>query len=161
MARAVLLTGGNLGDVAATLARARRVLERRVGRVVAASTLNESEPWEFEAEQQFLNQALAIETGLSPEELLATTQAIEKELGREEKTVPEQGYRSRRIDIDILFYDDRVVKTPLLNIPHPLIARRAFALIPLVEIMPDFVHPESGKTVRQMLDALQNEPEAD
>lgn len=173
MARAVLLTGGNLGEVAQTLATARRKLAERAGREVAASKLYESEPWGFEAPERFLNQVLVLDTPLEPEQLLDCCQQIEKEGGRvrpqsqtpvlqnaegqsdaDEPTPPLRQYSSRSLDIDILFYGDRVIDTPRLQIPHPLLHRRGFVLRPLAEVLPDFVHPILHKMVSQLLDEL-------
>ena len=173
MARAVLLTGGNLGEVVQTLATARRKLAERAGREVAASKLYESEPWGFEAPERFLNQVLVLDTPLEPEQLLDYCQQIEQEGGRvrpqpqtqvlqnvegqsvaDEPNSPLRQYSSRSLDIDILFYGDQVINTPRLQIPHPLLHRRGFVLRPLAEVLPDFVHPVLHKTVSQLLDEL-------
>lgn len=152
MTRAVLITGGNLGDVASHLARARDCIAREMGRVVAESTVRTTEPWGFCAPEPFLNQVLVVETGLTPEELLSRALSIEADLGRVRTS--ESGYASRTIDIDILFYGDRVIDTPSLTIPHPLIAQRAFVLDPLCEVMPGFRHPTLGKTIRELCEAV-------
>lgn len=173
MVRVVLLTGGNLGEVAQTLATARRKLAERAGRELAASTLYESEPWGFEAPERFLNQVLVLDTSLEPEQLLDCCQQIEQEGGRvrpqsqtqvlqnvegqsvaDEPTPPLRQYSSRSLDIDILFYGDQVIDTPRLQVPHPLLHRRGFVLRPLAEVLPDFVHPVLHKTVSQLLDEL-------
>lgn len=164
MTRVVLLTGGNLGRVAETLEKARRMLGLRVGAEVMHSPVMASEPWGFEASDNFLNQAVVLDTALSPVDLLDEIQRIEQELGRNRDTEnpaedtsrdsASRVYQSRTLDIDILFYGDRVVHTPRLDIPHPLIARRKFVLAPLAEILPGMVHPETGETVRAMLQNL-------
>lgn len=159
MAKAVLITGSNEGDRAAALAAARDAVATAAGRVEASSPVMGSEPWgEFRegAVGDFLNQVLVIETELSPHELLAVTQHIEKELGRVDKGdwKPARKYSSRPIDIDILFYDDEVVNSERLSIPHPHIAGREFVLRPLAAVMPDFRHPVTGETVCQMLRKL-------
>lgn len=153
MERVVLITGGNVGNVARTLERARGMLSVEVGREVAASPVMESEPWGFDSPDKFLNQVLVLETSLLPHEVLHICLDIEKRLGRErdEKAC---GYRSRTIDIDILFYGRRVIDTPELKIPHPLIAVREFVLSPLNSVMPEFIHPVSGKSVARMVEEL-------
>lgn len=166
MARVILLTGGNLGDVAATLARAKDEIARRVGRIELVSTVHMSEPWGFEAPECFLNQVLVVETLLSPEEVLDRCQEIERQFGRvsmpdsagdrpeRQETGPVgkiQRYASRTLDIDLLFYDDRIIVSGRLIVPHPLIPQRAFVLEPLTEVLPAFVHPQSGFTMAELL----------
>lgn len=148
MARIVLITGGNLGPVAENLTAARLSVEKSVGKVVCRSSMIASDAWGFEAPERFLNQVLVVETELAPEEALDRCQQIEREMGR--RRIPGAGYRSRTMDIDILFYDRRIVRTERLTIPHPLIAERDFVLAPLEEVLPDFVHPVLGKTVREL-----------
>ncbi len=145
-ARAILLTGSNRGDRAALLEQARRLIEARVGPVVRASSVHESEPWGFEDPQSFLNQALIVETTLSPIALLDELQAIERELGRVRNDGKREGYAPRPIDIDILFYDDLVLDSERLTLPHPLIGEREFVLTPLREIAPDLALSLSLRT---------------
>ena len=127
MARAVLITGGNLGDVKSRLQQAQRLINDRVGIVLRCSHRYKSQPWGFTAQERFSNQVLEVDTELSPDELLDEVQTIEKELGRdreEERRLKEQSgapYSSRMIDIDILFYDDLIIESPRLTIPHPLL----------------------------------------
>ncbi len=115
MARVVLLTGGNTGDVKRTLQAAQQLINARVGAVLRCSHRYESKPWGFDAEQHFSNQALEVSTDLQPLEVLEAVQAIEQELGRNraaeavEKARTGVTYTSRPIDIDILFYDDEVI----------------------------------------------------
>lgn len=155
MARAVLITGGNDGDVRANLAAAAEMIAARVGEIVLRSSVRESEPWgEMEhGTRAFLNQVLVVETALGPFELLDAVQGIETELGRQ-RVKGTHRYASRTMDIDILFYDDRVIECERLTIPHPLIAVREFVLAPLCEVLPEIVHPVSGKTAMEMLAEL-------
>lgn len=153
MARVVLLTGGNLGSVAENLEAASRAIAQEVGPIVVRSSVRESEAWGFEAKERFLNQVLVVDTELEPQEVLGRCQHIEQRFGRVRH--PGQGYASRTMDIDILFYDRRIIDMPDLRIPHPLIGERDFVLTPLEEIMGDFIHPVSGRTIRQMRRSLQ------
>jgi len=160
MARAILLTGGNSGNVKRTLQTAQQLINARVGAVLRCSHRYESEPWGFDADTKFSNQALEVSTDLAPEELLDAVQQIENELGRNraaealEKAAAGARYASRPIDIDIAFYDDLVIDSPRLTVPHPHLAEREFALVPLCEIVRNKTHPLTGLTVGAMLDAL-------
>lgn len=165
--RAVLITGGNLGDVESKLRQAEELIGQRGGRVVEKSSLMRSEPWgevegaEGECAGEFVNQVLVVETGLKPLALLDVLQEIEIELGRVRDSAgkrtkgEERVYQSRPIDIDVLFYGDQVVESERLTIPHPRIAEREFVLKPLCELMPDFVHPLLQLTVRELLERVE------
>jgi len=144
-----ILLGGNLGDKKSVFAQARTILENTVGKIAAQSALYETEPWGFDSEDLFWNQVLEISTVLSPDEVLQQTQKTETELGRIRKV---NQYDSRIIDIDILFYGDRIINQANLIIPHPRIQDRKFTLIPLGEIAPDFIHPVFQKNIRQLLE---------
>ena len=162
--RAVLLTGGNLGDREKNLVRARELIEERTGRIERLSPVMESDAWGFEAEERFLNQVVVVDTPLEAEELLDRLQQIERELGREREKEAETGqlsagnpvserkrrYHSRTMDIDILFYGDRIAESARLTLPHPRMHLRRFVLDPLCEIAPGTVHPVYGKTVADL-----------
>ena len=141
MARVALLLGGNQGDVKRTLQTAQQLVNSRVGAVLRCSHRYESEPWGFPAAERFSNQALEVSTDLTPHEVLDACQRIERELGRNraaeavEKASSGAVYCSRPIDIDIIFYDDEVIGDERLTVPHPLLAEREFALVPLCEII--------------------------
>ena len=160
MARVVLLTGGNQGDVKRTLQTVQRLVNERVGAVLRCSHRYESKPWGFAAATDFSNQALEVSTDLSPWEVLDAVKEIERQLGRNhaaevlERAAGGSRYASRPVDIDILFYDDAVISDERLTIPHPLLAEREFALVPLCEIMRTRRHPVTGRTVGEMLEAL-------
>jgi 2-amino-4-hydroxy-6-hydroxymethyldihydropteridine diphosphokinase len=149
MIKLYLLLGGNLGNKQQVFAEARIQLEKHVGPISAQSAIYETEPWGFESEDLFWNQALELKTTLSPEEVLKQTQLIELELGRIRK---EKQYDSRIIDIDILFFGDQIIKYSNLTVPHPRIQERKFALVPLFEIAADFIHPIFRKSVHELLE---------
>jgi 2-amino-4-hydroxy-6-hydroxymethyldihydropteridine diphosphokinase len=159
MASVVLITGGNVGDAEQILGEAARLIEAEVGRVVRHSKIYRTKAWGFDAED-FRNQVLVIESELEPMRVLAVVNDIEQRLGRnrveEQKIKSATGacYASRSIDIDILFYDDRVVESERLTLPHPRIAERMFVLEPLAEVAAGWQHPLSGKSVREMYDEL-------
>ncbi len=165
MTRAWILAGGNVGDMESRLARAEELLAGRAGRVAAASRLYRSEPWGFEAAGLFANRAFAVDTELAPEALLDTLQEIERLLGRDRRAEEAERartgarYVSRPIDLDLLFYGSARIDSARLQVPHPLLPQRAFALRPLCEIAPALRHPVSGRSVAEMLGALEREDE--
>ena len=149
MVRLYLLLGGNLGDKQKVLSEARIRLNKLLGKITAQSSVYETEPWGFESADLFWNQVLEISTSLSPKEVLRQTQQIELQMGRIRK---ESQYDSRIIDIDILFFGDKVIESENLIVPHPRIQERKFALVPLNEIAPGLMHPVIQKSIGQLLD---------
>lgn len=149
MSKLYILLGGNLGDKHYIFSETTKKLATQIGLITKQSAIYETEPWGFESEDMFWNQALEIETELTPEKILAQTHLIELELGRIRK---ENQYNSRLIDIDILFIDTQVINTDNLVIPHPRIQDRKFVLVPLCEIVPELVHPVFQKTIHRLLD---------
>ena len=146
-----ILLGSNLGDREMLINQACKMMEEKCGGIVRRSGLYESEPWGFQAEQWFLNQVVMIDTALQPDALMHTLLSIEKALGRD-RTVHHDGYVSRPIDLDILYFGDKIIDTQMVNAPHPRLHQRRFTLMPLCEIAPDFVHPTLKKNNLQLLD---------
>ncbi len=139
--------GANLGDRIQTLSRATDLLSERVGPVVRASGLYETAAWGVVDQPAFLNQVVLLETTLEPEAVLNQTQAIENELGR----VRQVHWGARSIDIDMLYYDQQIIQTNRLTVPHPYLHQRRFTLVPLADVAPDFMHPLLEKTTIQLL----------
>lgn len=144
-----LSLGTNIGDRQRNIMQAINLLNERVGTVATLSSFLETEPWGFESTNAFINVALAIETTLTPRELLEATQVIERDLGRMAKSTGD-GYADRIIDIDILLYDDLILSQEDLKIPHPLMQERLFVLTPLAEIAPKLVHPVLKTTIKNL-----------
>lgn len=133
MHTAYLALGSNLGNKHLNIMHAAGLIATRIGKIKKLSELHETEPWGFSSENMFVNAAVCIETDMSPRELLTATKDIEKKLGRNSKSSDGE-YNDRIIDIDILIYDDITVDEPDLKIPHPLMTKRDFVMIPLSEI---------------------------
>lgn len=156
METGIVLFGSNMGDKEAVFSQACLLINNRCGRIVKVSSSFESEPWGFEAEEWFLNRVIVVETELAPEALLRELLDIERELGRVRH--PEiLGYSSRTADLDLLYYGNRVINTDVLTVPHPRLHLRRFALVPLCEVAPDFVHPIFGKTQEELLQLCADE----
>lgn len=128
-----LSLGSNLGDKEENIREAIRKINELIGRVVRQSALFVTEPWGFASPNTFVNAAICCHTTLSPHDLLAATQHIERLMGRTEKSV-DGHYKDRIIDIDILLYDDITIDDDDLKIPHPLMQERDFVMMPLREI---------------------------
>jgi len=141
--------GSNLGDKDENLKEAIQQLNLQVGKVVVSSSFYVSAPLGFQSENMFLNAVVLLETQLTPLKLLNKTQQIEKHLGRTEKS--HKGFTDRKIDIDILMYDQLILDHPKLKIPHPHITERDFVIRPLIEIAQTIVHPVTGKLIREYL----------
>jgi 2-amino-4-hydroxy-6-hydroxymethyldihydropteridine diphosphokinase len=159
MSLAYIALGANLpspaGPPEATLAAAAARLAF-LGSVTARSSLYSTAPVGVADQPRFLNAILALETTLTPFELLGAVLLIERDFGRDRTASTANGPRT--LDLDILFYDDLVLSESSLKIPHPRIAERAFVLVPLHEIAPDLRDPRTGKTVTQLLAELSPSP---
>ena len=148
-----LSIGSNLGDKRNFLLQAIALIRERVGRVVCMSRFYETEPWGYTSTNTYLNAALEVETSLSALEVLAITQDIERELGRQRKSMNRE-YFDRSIDIDLLLMDDIIVRSEALNLPHPLMHERLFVMEPMVEIAPTVMHPVLQKTICEIFNSL-------
>lgn len=150
MAIAYLGLGTNLGNKDENLNGAVEYIRERVGRINSLSAFYVTEPWGFKSENSFLNAVCSVATDISPIELLYITKEIEKEMGRNKKSV-DKIYCDRIIDIDILLYDDLIMQSEELTIPHPIMTERDFVMIPLAEIAPELVHPVLKKKMKEFL----------
>ncbi len=147
MPTATIALGTNLGDRAANLTTAIAHLSER-GRVTAVSPVYETPPWGVTDQPAYYNQVVQVRTELPPHALLHALKEMEAELGRDSGAVR---YGPRLIDFDIVLYDDLVLTSYSLTIPHPRLIERAFVLVPLADIAPDQVHPRLGVSVRELL----------
>lgn len=147
---AYLLLGSNLGDRKKYLADALILIGLRLGIIRADSALYETASWGTHDQPDFINQVLALETELSPQDLLEGILKIEQELGRERK----ERWGSRTIDIDILLFGNEIIDDPSLKVPHPFLHERRFSLTPLCELEPYLVHPSLKRPIKELLDDL-------
>jgi len=147
MNKAYLLIGGNLGDRNKNLNEAIDRIARECGKIIKQSSLYETAAWGKTDQSAFLNQALVLQTELSPVELMKKLLGIEEKMGRQRKEKNDP----RIIDIDILFFEDKILDTEFLTLPHPQIQNRRFALVPLNEIAADLIHPIFKKTISTLL----------
>ena len=142
-----LLLGSNIGDRKSSLINAVDAIRKQIGPIIQASSIHVSSAWGLEDQPDFLNQVVRVHTNIDPFQLLKTIQKIEIELGR----VRYEKWGPRIIDIDILYYNDQIIQSAELTVPHPAIPARRFTLEPLVELAPEFVHPVLQKSNTDLL----------
>lgn len=155
MAIVYISLGSNKGDRIGYVQQAASLLGADDGiSIVRTSAFYETEPWNMNTKNWFVNAIVEAKTKYSPQELLKLCQAIEKKLGREHKTIND--YEDRTIDIDILFYNNDIINDDNLTIPHKYVHLRAFNLVPMLELNADFVHPVLHKSIIEMHNDLEN-----
>ena len=144
--RVYLSLGTNLGNRELNLKAVRNALPPEVN-IMDSSPVYQTEPWGYLDQPDFLNQVLAVETSLSPDDLLDYVKGIEKKIGR----TPSIRFGPRIVDIDILFYGDRIIAEENIEIPHPRLKERAFVLIPLADLAPDLIYPGTNYSISDLL----------
>jgi 2-amino-4-hydroxy-6-hydroxymethyldihydropteridine diphosphokinase len=140
--------GSNIDDRIKNLEGAMRMIEEIIGPVKSVSSVYETEPWGFKSDNDFLNMVLLVNTDLLPSVVLGRILMIEAQLGRIRDP---NGYVSRNIDIDILFFNNALVNEKSFVIPHPKLHERRFVLVPLAEIDPEYIHPVLNKSIKELL----------
>ena len=143
-----LITGSNLGNRLLNLKKAEELIVQRIGNLISASHIFETEAWGYTSAQSYYNQCSCLESGLGAELILKELLEIEREMGRKRTG---GSYEDRIVDVDILFYNDEIINTKTLTIPHPKLHERKFVLAPLAEIAEDFTHPIFGKSIGELL----------
>lgn len=151
---AYLILGGNKGDKLQNLKNAIDQLEKKVGTVLKKSDIYATAAWGNTDQPDFFNQVLLLQTDLSAPDLLAKLLQIEKELGR---VRDHQKWMERTMDIDILFFNDSIIETENLKIPHPFIQDRKFVLVPIAQLAPQLIHPVLKKNMETLLDECKDE----
>ena len=142
----ILSLGGNQGDIKKTFLSAKNSITQEIGIIIKESSIYQTQAWGVENQPDFLNQVIVVETKLSATTILEKCLAIETELGRKRM----KRWGERTIDIDLLFFNNEIIQTENLQIPHPRIAERNFILHPLDEVIPEFIHPVLNKSINQL-----------
>ena len=151
MNKVYLLFGGNMGDRFENIKMSKVFINKFIGTIIKESLLYETEPWGFEHDVNFLNQVVLVETEKSAQQVLSEVLKVELLMGRERS---EEQWKSRTMDIDILFYNNDVIETPSLIVPHHYLHERRFALQPMSDIDTNYIHPKLNKSISQLLSEL-------
>ena len=155
MNRVFIITGGNLGKKNQNLQHAASQIEDKIGNIIEQSSIYETAAWGITDQPTFYNQVLEVHTKLFPEEIMKILLEIEKHMGRV-RTIKNA---SRKIDLDILFFNNEIIKSENVTIPHKEIPNRRFVLTPLNEIAPDLIHPDLKKTIHELLNDCKDQLE--
>ena len=147
--------GSNLGNREENILMAEKLIEEKVGKVRSKSSIYETAAWGITEQNAFLNQVLEIETVFSPSAVLHLLLKIEKDMGR----IREIKWGERSIDIDVLYFNNEILSTENLVVPHPFIQERKFVLVPLCEIAPVFIHPKLKQSNLELLEKCQDSGE--
>jgi 2-amino-4-hydroxy-6-hydroxymethyldihydropteridine diphosphokinase len=150
MSSVVILIGSNMGERMNHLERACVEIERELGKIIQRSSIYETAPWGNIDQEKFLNRIIKIHSSIGAEQMMERILLIEKKMGR----VRTKKWEPRMIDIDILFYDNEIISTDNLVIPHPGLHLRKFTLVPLAELMPGYIHPVLKKSISDLLHDL-------
>ncbi len=153
MAHCYLLLGANQGDASINFNVAIKLISETIGEVISTSSYYNCEPWGYESSNCYTNIALCVDTNFKALEILDRTQAIEKQLGRKDKTVG-VNYTDRVLDIDLLDYNGECFHNERLTLPHPRMHRRKFALLPLADIAPNYKHPLLRLSIEEMFEMM-------
>ncbi len=152
MKAAYLLIGGNIGDRLGFMAAAKEKMKQKGIEILKLSSIYETAAWGNTNQPSFLNQVIEITTSFSPEDLLTELLSIEQSLGR----IRAEKNGARTIDIDILYFESEIISKPGISIPHDRISIRRFVLVPLTELIPDFIDPKTSKSIVEMLNNCQD-----
>jgi 2-amino-4-hydroxy-6-hydroxymethyldihydropteridine diphosphokinase len=144
--------GSNMGNREENLQIAQHIIEEKFGTIISLSSIYETAAWGLTEQNAFLNQVICIETKYLPIAVLQIVLEIEKSMGR----IREQKWGARIIDIDILYYANKIITLPDLSIPHPFIQERRFVLVPLCEVAGEFIHPKFKQTNLELLKKCQD-----
>lgn len=141
--------GSNIGDRGGFLQRARSYIQDEIGEIINSSKVYQTSPWGVDNQEDYLNQALCVKTIFPAKDILSKVLYIEKMMGR----IRSVKWQAREIDIDILFFNNDIISTKDLEVPHPLLHKRLFVLQPLMDIAPIFIHPIYNQTISEMLES--------